>query len=50
MAWHLRSYLGRSIVAQRGRTATSPPLPGGGTPSDYVDQLSERFDMLQIET
>jgi len=39
---------GGSLVAQRGRAATSPPSPRRGTASDYVDQLSERFGMLRF--
>ena len=50
MAWHLRSYLGEALWRSEAGLPLLLPLPGGGTPSDYVDQLSERFDMLQIET
>jgi len=48
MAWHLRSYLGEALWRSEAGLPLLLPLPGGGTASDYVDQLSERFGMLRF--
>jgi hypothetical protein len=48
MAWHLRSYLGEALWRGEAGLPLLLPLPGGGTSSDYVDQLSERFGMLRF--
>jgi aminoglycoside phosphotransferase (APT) family kinase protein len=48
MAWHVRSYLGEALWRSEAGLPLLLPLPGGGTPSDYVDELSERFDALQL--
>jgi Phosphotransferase enzyme family len=48
MAWHLRSYLGEALWRGEAGLPLLLPLPGGGTASDYVDQLSERFGMLRF--
>lgn len=48
MAWHVRSTLGDALW----RTEAGLPLllqrPGGGAPSDYVDELRDRFGALRI--
>ncbi len=44
MAWHVRTALGDALW----RSEAGIPLPGGGTPAGYVDELAARFDALQL--
>lgn len=44
MAWHVRTALGDALW----RSEAGIPLPGGGTPPGYVDQLAERFAALRL--
>ena len=44
MAWHVRTALGDALW----RSEAGLPLPDGGTPSGYVDQLAARFDALRL--
>ncbi len=46
MAWHLRTVLGDALW----RSEAGVPLPGGGTPSEWVDELRERLDALSVGT
>jgi aminoglycoside phosphotransferase (APT) family kinase protein len=48
MAWHVRSNLGEALWRSEAGLPLLLPIPGGGTPSDYVDKLSTRFDALHI--
>jgi aminoglycoside phosphotransferase (APT) family kinase protein len=43
MAWHIRTALGDALW----RTEANVPLPGGGTPSSWVGELSVRMDELE---
>jgi aminoglycoside phosphotransferase (APT) family kinase protein len=42
MAWHVRTALGDALW----RSEAGVPLPGGGTPASYVDDLHRRFEAL----
>lgn len=44
MAWHVRTALGDALW----RSEAGIPLPGGGTPAGYVDELAGRFDDLKL--
>ena len=44
MAWHIRTALGDALW----RSDADIPLPNGGTPAGYVDQLAARFDALGL--
>ena len=44
MAWHVRTVLGDALWRSRARV----PLPGGGTPSEWVEDLRRRFDELDM--
>jgi aminoglycoside phosphotransferase (APT) family kinase protein len=44
MAWHVRTVLGDALW----RSEASAPLPGGGTPSQWVDALAQRFVALDL--
>jgi hypothetical protein len=46
MAWHTLTHLGDALW----RSEALVELPGGGTPSTYVDDLSARFAALGILT
>jgi aminoglycoside phosphotransferase (APT) family kinase protein len=43
MAWHIRTVLGDALW----RTEAAIGLPGGGTPSSWVDQLGQRLATLR---
>jgi aminoglycoside phosphotransferase (APT) family kinase protein len=42
MAWHVRTVLGDALW----RSRAGVPLPGGGTPTEWVEDLRRRFDEL----
>lgn len=42
MAWHVRTALGDALW----RSEAGIPLPGGGTPASYVDDLRRKFEQL----
>jgi aminoglycoside phosphotransferase (APT) family kinase protein len=42
MAWHIRTALGDALW----RSAAGVPLPGGGTPSTYVDDIELKIGVL----
>lgn len=44
MAWHLRTVCGDALW----RTEARVSLPGGGTPSQWIDELGDRFRVLGI--
>lgn len=44
MAWHVRTVCGDALW----RSEAGVALPGGGTPSQWVDELAERFRVLGI--
>jgi aminoglycoside phosphotransferase (APT) family kinase protein len=46
MAWHVRTFLGEALWRSKAGLPLLLPIPGGGTPQDYVDQLNRRFDAL----
>jgi hypothetical protein len=46
MAWNVRTVLGDALW----RSEAGVPLPDGGTPSDWVDGLHQRFAELGIST
>jgi len=46
MAWHLLSFLGDSLWRSQAGLPLLLPVPGGGTPADYVDVVRRRFDAL----
>jgi hypothetical protein len=48
MAWHVRSSLGEALWRSEAGLPLLLPIPGGGTPSDYVDELNGRFDALHL--
>ena len=45
MAWHLRTALGDALW----RSEAGIPLPGHRSPTDWIDDLSARFDQLGID-
>jgi aminoglycoside phosphotransferase (APT) family kinase protein len=44
MAWHIRTVLGDALWRSEGGV----PLPGGGTPPEWVDELRIRLDGLGL--
>ncbi len=44
MAWHVRTALGDALW----RSEAHVPLPGGGRPSEWMDELAGRLDALDI--
>jgi aminoglycoside phosphotransferase (APT) family kinase protein len=44
MAWHIRTVLGDALWRSEGGV----PLPGGGSPPDWVDELRRRLDSLDL--
>jgi aminoglycoside phosphotransferase (APT) family kinase protein len=42
MAWHIRTALGDALW----RSEADVPLPGGGTPATYVDDIELKLDLL----
>jgi Phosphotransferase enzyme family len=42
VAWHVRTALGDALW----RSEAGLPLPGGGTPASYVDDLRRKFEQL----
>ena len=44
MAWHIRTALGDALW----RSEANVELPGGGTPSQWVDELAARLDVLGV--
>jgi hypothetical protein len=46
MAWRVRTTLGDALW----RTEANGPLPGGGTPASYVDDLRHKFAQLSETT
>ena len=50
MAPRVRTTLGDAVWRlQAGPTPAALARPGGGTPSDYVDELTAVFALLDIE-
>lgn len=45
MAWHVRTVCGDALW----RTEAQVALPGGGTPTMWIDELADRFTALSIE-
>jgi aminoglycoside phosphotransferase (APT) family kinase protein len=48
MAWHVRTTLGDALWRTEAGLPLLLPRPGGGTPSEYVDELKDRFDTLRV--
>jgi aminoglycoside phosphotransferase (APT) family kinase protein len=48
MAWHIRTTLGDALWRNEAGLPLLLPRPGGGTPSDYVDELNDRLDTLRV--
>jgi aminoglycoside phosphotransferase (APT) family kinase protein len=44
MAWHIRTVLGDALW----RSRAGVPLPSGGTPNEWVEDLRHRFDDLEM--
>lgn len=49
MAWHVRSNLGEALWRSEASLPLLLPVPGGGTPPNYVDVLRGRFDALGMD-
>jgi aminoglycoside phosphotransferase (APT) family kinase protein len=49
MALHVRTTLGDALWRSEAGLPRLLPRPGGGTPTDYVDELATRFALLGIE-
>lgn len=45
MAWHVRTVCGDALW----RTEAEVPLPAGGNPASWIDELAQRFDDLAID-
>jgi hypothetical protein len=46
MAWHVRTALGDALW----RSDAHVPLPGGGSPADWMDELAVRLDALDLQS